>query len=247
MASEESVSLRDRYYAENAREYDNRHSSERGAHDSALRVVSSLLPMLECGSLLDVGAGTGRAARYLNTQWPSLSVRGVEPIEELIEQAEARGVPAGSIVRGSGERLPFNDGEFDVVTSFGILHHVPEPSLIIAEMLRVAKKAVFISDSNRFGQGRPVARAAKLALAATGLWKAFDLVRTRGKRYMVSEGDGVYYSYSVFDSMPQLRRDSKRLMVVEVEPARSSMGLWSTSLLNASTVLVGAFKSDFGA
>src|SRR5262249_19254889 len=61
---------------------------------------------------------------------------------------------------------------------FAILHHVAQPRAIVKEMLRVARKAVIISDCNRFGQGDALARFAKLAMYMTGTWKLFDWART---------------------------------------------------------------------
>jgi hypothetical protein len=75
-----------------------------------------------------------------------------------------------------------------------------------------------------------------------GLWPAFDFVRTRGRGYMVSEGDGVFYSYSVFDSLRLLRTWSPELMVCELETAAVIAGRWAGPLCNASSVLIGAMK-----
>ena len=72
-------------------------------------------------------------------------------------------------------------------------------------MLRVAKQAIFISDSNNFGQGRTIVRMIKQTINLFGLWRACDLLRTTGKGFHFSEGDGVYYSYSVFNNYRQIR------------------------------------------
>jgi hypothetical protein len=72
-------------------------------------------------------------------------------------------------------------------------------------MLRVARKAIFISDANNFGQGGKLARRLKQAINALGLWRAFDWLRTGGKGYHVSAGDGLFYSYSVFGDYDQIR------------------------------------------
>jgi SAM-dependent methyltransferase len=146
------------------------------------------------------------------------------------------------IMQGSGDALPFADKSFDVVTAFGVLHHVSHPARLIHEMTRVARRAVFISDANRFAQGSTTARYMKLLLHGSGLWPLFDLVRTRGRRYMVSEGDGVFYSYSVFDSVRQLRSWTPRLLFHELEAAPTVAGPWGSTLCIASTILVGAIK-----
>lgn len=242
MPVSEGEDLRQDYYRRTAADYARLHEGSESTHDRALALIVSLLPGLGATSVLDVGTGTGRAIRWLRREAPNLRAQGLEPVPELILEAEKHGVPPGTIVHGSGEQIPFPDDSFDVVTSFGVLHHVPKPNLVVSEMLRVAKRAVFISDSNRFGQGSPLARYVKLALDAAGLWRAFDIVRTRGKGYMVSEGDGVYYSYSVYDSMALLRARSKRIMTMELECDPRASGIWSSSISNASSVLIGAFK-----
>jgi SAM-dependent methyltransferase len=192
--------------------------------------------------VLDVGSGTGVVLRSLAKERPGLTLRGIEPVAALIHQAEEQGLPAGVIQPGSGSALPFEDASIDVVTAFGVLHHVPKPAEVIREMARVARKAVFIADNNRFAQGRPLARYVKVAIHGLGLWPAFELVRTRGKGYMVSEGDGLYYSYSVFDSLSVLRSYAPELMIVELEAAPVPAGRWSGPLCNAPSVLVGAIK-----
>ena len=45
-----------------------------------------------------------------------------------------------------------------------MLHNVPSPDRVIAEMLRVARVAVFMSDSNDYGIGSPPKRLMKYAL-----------------------------------------------------------------------------------
>lgn len=230
------------YYKRTAASFEGAHEQGDSAHNRALELLVGILPTLGAQSVLDVGTGTGRALRYLSAMLPELALSGVEPVDELSRQAVERGLPSGMIRTASGENLPFEDGSVDVVTSFGVLHHVASPEKVLKEMLRVARKAVFISDGNRFAQGRPAARYMKLALHAAGLWPAFDWVRTRGRGYMVSEGDGVYFSFSLFDWLPLLRAESKQIMMFELDRAPQSAGFWSGPICNAPSLLLGAIK-----
>jgi ubiquinone/menaquinone biosynthesis C-methylase UbiE len=70
--------------------------------------------------------------------------------------------------------LPFRDASFDVVYEFAVLHHVLNPGGVVKVMLRVASKAVFISDSNRFGQGSRTKKLIKLLLSKSRLWGVFN-------------------------------------------------------------------------
>jgi len=76
------------------------------------------------------------------------------------------------------------------------LHHIRKPALAVAEMLRVATKAIFLSDSNNFGHGSPLGRSIKQTIDLLGLWPLADWIKTKGKGYTISEGDGLAYSYS---------------------------------------------------
>ena len=110
----------------------------------------------------------------------------------------------------------------------------------VSEMLRVARKVVLIADSNRFGQGSKIARLIKFALYKTGLWPAYWSFRTRGKGYIVDEGDGLAYSYSVYDSYDQVAEWADRIVLVPAD--RGSAPSWFHPLLNRDAILLFAFK-----
>ena len=129
---------------------------------------------------------------------------------------------SGSLVQGRGDALPFADASFEAVCEFAILHHVPDPRIVVAEMLRVAKKAVIISNSNRFGQGPMFLRVVKLILWKLRLWGAFNYVRTSGKGYQITEGDGLSYSYSVYDSFDQIAQWADRVFVISSDKNKPS-------------------------
>jgi ubiquinone/menaquinone biosynthesis C-methylase UbiE len=240
---DDAVAVQRRYYTDTASRYESMHAREGDDDPWNLRLVCALLRFIDAQSVLDVGAGTGRGVRHLQAALPGLRVCGIEPVAALIEQAGSRNeVSRGGYIRASGEALPFEDASFDAVCSFAILHHVPKPSAVIGEMLRVARKAVLILDSNRFGQGPWPVRAAKLALYKAGLWRFVNYVKTGGKGYSFTEGDGVAYSYSAYDSFDQIARWADRLMILPSEPGKAIS--WLHPLLTARGVLVAAFKEE---
>ncbi|MEL6195840.1 MAG: class I SAM-dependent methyltransferase [Myxococcota bacterium] len=207
----EAIEKQRRYYAETAESYDTSHDCSHDEHYMSLSVMNGLLDFLGVTSVLDIGSGTGRSLRFLNDRRPKLRTMGVEPVAELREIAYSHGIEPDQLVDGDVMSLAFGHGEFDIVCSFGVLHHVPDPARAVEEMLRVAKKAVFISDSNNFGQGHAAVRFIKQTLNRFRLWPMVDLIRTKGQGYHVSEGDGVYYSYSVFNQLDLLRRYCGRI------------------------------------
>lgn len=215
------------YYDQTALRYEDMHVNPGDEHYIALEYVLGLLTVVRASSVLDVGCGTGRGVRFLQQRRPDLEVVGLEPSDGLRAQAEALG---GDFVGGGGERMPFDDGSFDVVMATGIMHHLPDPRPVLAEMMRVAKRGVMISDANRFGQGSKALRLAKPVIHRAGLWPAFEKVRTRGKGYMESAGDGIFYSYSVYDSAPLLAEWATRWFVIPTSgQPRGWLGPFSAS------------------
>ena len=91
-------------------------------------------------------AGTGRALQEIKRLCPDVFSMGIEPSAELRERGHLKGLSPTELLDGDAERLNFHNGEVDLVCAFSVLHHVPRPGVVVAEMLRVAKKAVFISD-----------------------------------------------------------------------------------------------------
>ncbi|MGE0769734.1 MAG: class I SAM-dependent methyltransferase [Hyphomicrobiaceae bacterium] len=194
-------------YARIADDYDTLHMDPE--HAMALAMLSGMLDQIGVSSVLDVGAGTGRAMRALRKAHPQLKVVGVEPVAELRQAGHRMGIPENDLIEGNGYQLQFGDGAFDLVCESGILHHVRHPERVIAEMLRVARKAIFISDSNNFGGGSWPARLAKQTLNGLGLWPLTQWIVTGGKGYAITEGDGLFYSYSVFNDLALIERNTK--------------------------------------
>jgi len=234
-----------RYYAETAASYDARHVSEHDEHALALDHIVALAGELGVTSVLDVGAGTGRAVRTLRERLPGVHIVGVEPVDALIEVGRREHeLPPECLVKGDGYALPFAEQSFDFVIETGVLHHVATPRRVVREMTRVARRGVFLSDSNRFGQGPIRARLAKLALRAAGLWPLANLVKTRGRGYIVSEGDGLSYSYSVYDDVPALAAWAHRVYVLPLGPMSGArpIEVYLGPLLAARHVLACALR-----
>jgi ubiquinone/menaquinone biosynthesis C-methylase UbiE len=201
-----AVEIQRAYYAKTASHYDAMHvpGDQRDEHFLALAVMAGLMIYYDCQSVLDVGAGTGRTLVWLKQRGLGKAV-GVEPVAELRARGYEKSLSPSELIDGDATHLPFADCEFDLVCCFGVLHHVPRPDLAVQEILRVARRMVFISDSNNFGQGGRVMRAVKQTANALGLWPVLNYLKTRGREYTISEEDGLAYSYSVFTSYPVIR------------------------------------------
>ncbi len=108
-----------------------------------LEVIEELLDQLGLRPglrLLDVATGTGELARPAAAR--GLDVTGVDFAEALIATARERAVREGVEVRfdiGDCERLPYDDGSYDVVTStFGVMF-APDHRAVATELARVTR------------------------------------------------------------------------------------------------------------
>ena len=231
------------YYIETGSLYDIWHRHPNDEHYIALKQLSSFVNLLGISSILDVGCGTGRGVKYFMETHSTVKVIGIEPVQALIDQAiQKNGIPKELLVCAVGESLPFDDGSFDAVCEFGVLHHVKEPNVLVREIMRVANKAVFLSDSNRFGQGSMFKRLVKLLLYKMKLWGLANFIKTHGKGYTISQGDGLAYSYSVFDSFNVLANWADRLILIPTRKERITN--WYHPLLTSSHILLCAIREE---
>ena len=158
------VEIQRRYYAQTASSYDSMHVDVDEEHGVALAFLLAAIDLLQVKSILDIGSGTGRVIARLNEARADVFVLGIEPVAELRAVAYEKGIAKERLVDGDVLALEFGEGAFDMVCEFGVLHHIRRPARAVAEMLRVSKRAIFISDSNNFGQGSPASRILKQAL-----------------------------------------------------------------------------------
>jgi ubiquinone/menaquinone biosynthesis C-methylase UbiE len=199
-ATSQEIHEQRKYYERTADRYNSVHVKTDDEHGRALGAFMGLAQTLgPVTSVLDVGAGTGRALKRLKSNWPNVKIVGIEPVEALREVGYRDGLAPDELVPGDALNLAFDDDAFDYVIETGVLHHIARPALAVKEMARVAKKGVMISDTNNIGQGGPAARKMKHLAKTVGLWPLVVWLQTRGKMYKSSEGDGVYYSFSAFD------------------------------------------------
>jgi len=90
--------------------------------------------------LLDVGCGAGQLS--LIAARAGAEVTGCDIATNWLEQARVRAAEEGvkaTFVEGDAEALPFEDGEFDVVTSLVGAMFAPRPDRVAAELTRVCR------------------------------------------------------------------------------------------------------------
>ena len=214
--SKQEVEIQRQYYENTAHLYDEMHLAKDQEHILALHLLAGYIEFYQIRSVLDIGAGTGRTVQWLQTRYPGLVVKGIDS-----SSAPPARIPEGHITerfaRRRHLRSRFADNSFDLVCEFAVLHHLREPDRAIREMSRVAKKMLCISDCNFMGQGSLPARLIKLIIFALGLWPVANWIKTKSKGYTISNGDGLAYSYSVFQSFATLQQFWSTLRTTSTE------------------------------
>ena len=79
-------------------------------------------------------------------------------------------------------------------------------------MKRVSAKYLFFSDANNFGQGNILMRSLKNFLRIAKLWHFCIFLRTKGRKYTISEEDGLAYSFSLVDMTKDLKEYSLKFL-----------------------------------
>jgi SAM-dependent methyltransferase len=90
--------------------------------------------------VLEIGVGLG--ADHEGFAAAGADLHGVDLTDRAIEMTTRRLAHKGlkSTLRvGDAEHLPFGDGEFDVVYSWGVIHHSPDTPAAVREIHRVLK------------------------------------------------------------------------------------------------------------
>jgi ubiquinone/menaquinone biosynthesis C-methylase UbiE len=103
--------------------------------------------------VLDVGTGTAQIPIELCRRVPRVQVTGVDLAEHMLQVGRANVQKAGLEGRVhlrccDAKQLPFPADSFGAVISNSIVHHIPEPGPVLAEMLRVVVpgRMVFVRD-----------------------------------------------------------------------------------------------------
>jgi ubiquinone/menaquinone biosynthesis C-methylase UbiE len=94
--------------------------------------------------VLEVGFGPGVIIRRLSKLASQGHAAGVDPSQEMVEQARARNAAAiesghVDLRRGSVESLPFDDDAFDKALAVNSMQVWPDPAAGLREMRRVMK------------------------------------------------------------------------------------------------------------
>lgn len=127
------------------------------------------LAQVEAGAcVLDVACGTGGVARAAHAR--GARVLGVDASERMVEVARATSPSAIEFAVAHADRLPVQDGSYDVVTCGFALSHMTGLAAVLAEIRRVGRR--FVASAWGSGGWNPAAEAVRRTLGHG--WLAVD-------------------------------------------------------------------------
>jgi SAM-dependent methyltransferase len=141
--------------------------------------------------VLEIGVGVG--TDFIRFVRAGAIATGVDLTEHAValvrRRVELEGLEA-TVVQADAERLPFEDGAFDRVYSWGVLHHTPDSRRAFGEALRVLAP----------GGHACIMLYSRHSWVAYGLWAKHGLLKGRPQRsladvlahHMESEGTKGY-------------------------------------------------------
>jgi SAM-dependent methyltransferase len=140
---------------------------------------------------LDLGTGTGKAARVVAKRFPQAEVVGVDLSPAMIEEAR-RVLPAELSGRvrfdvADASRLPFEDGAFDLVL---LLNMIP----FFEELARVTAPGARVVVTSSFGSQTPIyvpPGTLRKNLAPLGFGDFEELTAGEGIAFLATRKDGV--------------------------------------------------------
>lgn len=103
--------------------------------------IANMLP--ENARVLDVGCGDGTIDSYIRNKRPDIDIEGIDVMLRPMTH-----IPVSLF---DGNRIPFDDDSFDTVLFVDVLHHTEEPSVLLGEARRVARRAIVLKDHTRNG------------------------------------------------------------------------------------------------
>jgi ubiquinone/menaquinone biosynthesis C-methylase UbiE len=199
---------------------------------------------VRAGRALDLAAGTGYVAVGMAAAGLADQVHASDLSHGMLLRLRANAARAGVRVRAvlaDAERLPYDDGSFDLVVARGALHHLPSPVDALREVRRVLAPggtAVVLAEPTGPGE-RQVA-----ALVGT-LWRAVEAWRRlRGRsrdaereRWEMASMAANLHTFSPGD----LERLARAAGFAEVR-ARTASWAW-VLVLGVNYYLVGEFEA----
>ncbi len=182
--------------------------------------------------LLEIGCGLGTDLAQFARGGAAITGLDLTPSGVALARRrfEVDGL-SGSFLVGDAEKLPFADASFDVVYSFGVLHHTPDTARAFREVLRVLRPGgeavvmLYHARSSHLYLGYPLVLAARLRrgegwIGRSEYFRVYDGAENPlGKAYTRGEVRKLFRGFEVIEQKsydtwrPHLGRVANRVLL----------------------------------
>lgn len=132
------------YWEENANARGYKHPIVKFFVEQRIDWIKRYIDISSIKSAFDVGCGDGFSTYYFSQIIPR--VEGGDIAENMLSKNP---VDRKYLHVIDAEKLPQKDSSFDLVYTWEVLHHVPNPDIAVKEMARVSKEYVILFEPNR--------------------------------------------------------------------------------------------------
>jgi ubiquinone/menaquinone biosynthesis C-methylase UbiE len=226
------------------------YDATRGPPKQALeKLIETIVGELgACGSVLDVGVGTGRFAKPLQDR--GYRVVGIDIAREMLGKGVEKGV--GDLLRADACAIPFRNETFDAAICIHLLHLIEQWKEALQEICRVTQKTML---SITYTTRNPVRQAYKLALERLGYttrrlgkgeWELADAVELSRQVFAAAFDNSAdellaYLSQRAYSSQWEVPEDVNKRVVDELKqvfsgktfPAEVRVLVWNIAHLKA--------------
>lgn len=107
--------------------------------------VNGMMP--DVRTVFDAGCGEGYGAQAILKQHSDVRIIGVDLSLEALRRVPAQ-TPAMLVAQADVTRLPIASNSADIVLSFEVMEHLPDPAGALAEYQRVSRRYIMVSVPN---------------------------------------------------------------------------------------------------
>lgn len=210
-------------------------------------------------SVLEIGLGQGADSEQLIRRgaiWTGLDLTE-ESVHRVRTRLAMRELPYQAVVRGSATATSFPDNSFDVIYSFGVLHHIPDIRAVSRELHRIVRPGgcivLMLYARNSLNYQISIRVVRRLALMLALAWplalppklerhrenaRAIGLFNYLRMRHFIHVNtDGPDNPYSKIYDLPSAREDFPEFEIIGTEKAFLHAPPLPTRYLPARTFL----------
>ena len=91
----------------------------------------------ENSHIIDIGCGSGRFIKYIQTKYPYQSITGIDPSSAILAADSLIGADEKiTLIQAAADNIPLPDEHFDFGYSLGVLHHIPDTTKALNDCVK---------------------------------------------------------------------------------------------------------------